>query len=316
MPTDGELGTSQPSSSPIPFFELTIPYLRQRNYTSQLGDLTPLTSTVKYASFLTSYTSDGLKINGLITKPAGQPPAGGWPAIVFIHGYIPPTQYRTQEKYVEYVNALASNGFVVFKIDLRGHGNSEGEASGAYYSSDYIIDTLNAYTALQSADFVDPNRIGLWGHSMAGNVIMRSVAVKPTIPAAVIWAGAVYSYQDFTQFGIQDNSYTPPGMTTQRQRRRQELFTTHGTFSPQSPFWFQVAPTNYLADFQTAIQIHHAQNDDVVKVEYSRNIAELLKQAGVSHEFFEYQSGGHNLTGSSFTTAMQRTVDFFKIHLR
>ena len=55
--------------------------------------------------------------NGLLTVPLGDVPAGGFPAIVFVHGYIPPEIYRTTERYVDYVDALARSGFVVFKID-------------------------------------------------------------------------------------------------------------------------------------------------------------------------------------------------------
>ena len=178
--------------TPAPFYELTIPYLRQRDYKSTLSKLNQISRNQNYTSYLTSYHSDGLKINGLLTIPNGpapQSPEGevGWPAIVFVHGYIPPHQYKTTEKYVAYVDYLAKNGYVVFKIDLRGHGQSEGNPGGAYYSSDYIIDTLNARAALQSSDFVNPNKIGLWGHSMAGNVVFRSFVAAQKIPAVVIW---------------------------------------------------------------------------------------------------------------------------------
>ncbi len=299
-----------------PFRELTIPFLRSREYSSQVGELTQVSTNQNYTSFTTNYTSDGLNINALLTQPTGQMPDGGWPAIVFIHGYIPPTQYRTQEKYVEYVDYLARNGFVVFKIDLRGHGQSDGEAGGAYYSSDYIIDTLNAYSALQTSSFVNPEKIGLWGHSMAGNVIMRSVAVKPEIPAAVVWGGAVFTYADFLEFGISDGSYMPPGNATERQRRRQKLFDTYGTFDLAHYFWSKVSPVIYLGEIKTAMQFQHAVNDNVVDVEYSRNIHELLLANGVSSELFEYSLGGHNITSPSFGTAMSRTVEFYKENLR
>src|SRR3989338_6441415 len=187
-----------------PFKELTIPYLRDREYKSTIGSLELVTQNANYTTYLTNYMSDGLKINGLLTKPTGNQPKEGWPAIIFIHGYIPPTQYVTLEKYVDHVDYLAKSGFVVFKIDLRGNGESEGEAGGAYYSSDYIIDVLNAVNALENSNFVKKNSIGLWGHSMAGNIVLRSIAVNTNISAAVIWAGAVYSYEDFQKYGLND----------------------------------------------------------------------------------------------------------------
>ncbi len=303
----------QPVPTPFEFQELTIPYLRNREYTSKLGELKQVSRTANYTSYLTSYDSDGLKVNGLLTVPNGEQPESGFPAVVFVHGYISPTLYRTTENYAAYVNYLANRGIMVFKIDLRGHDQSEGEANGAYYSSDYVIDVLNAYSTLQADARVNPNKIGLWGHSMAGNVLFRVLAVKQHIPKVVIWAGAVYTYQDFGEYGIDDNSYRPPDDDSPRRKRRQQLIDTYGEFNPDSWFWQQVPATNYLDGVSGDLQIHHAVNDDVVAVGYSRNLMSVLdeKGAGIQHELFEYQSGGHNISGAAFNQAMQRTVEFF-----
>jgi len=309
---------SQPvlTPTPLPFEEITIPYLRQQEYKSTLGDLEKVSENASYTSYLTSYTSNGLKINGLLTIPKGPPPEGGFPAIVFVHGYIAPSIYRTLERYVDHVDYLARNGFVVFKIDLRGHGSSEGSPGGGYFGSDYVTDALNARAALGASDFVDPKAIGFWGHSMAGNILMRSFAAKPDIPAVVIWAGAVYSYVDRDKYGINDNSYRPPGMSSGLQNRRQRLFEKYGSPSAESVFWQQVAPTNYLNDLKGALQIHHAIDDSVVNIGYSRDLIALLDETSVPHELWEYPSGGHNITGISFAQAMKRTVEFYKKYLK
>ena len=292
------------------FSDLTIPFLRQKEYLGKLGNLTFYSENPEYKSYLTDYSSDDLVINGLLTVPIGEKPESGWPAIIFVHGYIPPSLYKTTEKYVSYIDYLAKSGYVVFKIDLRGHGKSDGEAGGAYYSSDYIIDVLNAKNALENTDFVNPGKIGLWGHSMAGNVVFRSLAVR-SIPVVVIWAGAVYTYEDFSQFRISDASYQPPPEDSERRRKRDELFTSYGQFDPLSEFWKQVPATNYLDEINGAVQVHHAVDDNVVSIDYSRNLMSILDETNIPHELFEYPSGGHNLTGSSFTQAMQRSVDFF-----
>lgn len=306
---------TDPTPTPFPFQELTIPYLRGREYDSSLGEMQLLSKKQSYSEYLTSYDSDGFKVNGLLTIPNESSPQEGWPAIVFVHGYIPPSLYKTTEKYTAYVDSLAKNGFVVFKIDLRGHGDSEGEAGGAYYSSDYVIDTLNARSALQSLESIDSQNIGLWGHSMAGNVVFRSLVVAQDIPAAVIWAGAVYSYEDFQEFRISDNSYRPPTDTSNRKRKRDELFAEYGEFDSQSSFWKQVAPTNYLDGVQSALQIHHAINDSVVDIGYSKNLSLILDGTDIPHELFEYSNGGHNIEGASFSSAMERTIEFYKKNL-
>lgn len=303
------------SSNDFPFQELTIPYLRERKYTSTLGELKEYRTNSNYTSYLTSYDSDGLKINGLITIPNGDK-TKKHPAIVFVHGYIAPSIYKTTEKYVDYVDYLAKNGYVVFKIDLRGHGDSDGEAMGAYYSGDYIVDTINAYKALENAEFVDVNNIGLWGHSMAGNVTLRTFAVMPQIPAVAIWAGAGFTYTDLLEYRISDMSYRPPTQNTERAKRREELRKLYGDFDPNNEFWKKVTPSNYLTDLTGSLGLFHAVDDNVVSVEYSRNLKKLLDKVGVSNEYNEYQSGGHNISGNSFARAMEATVKFFDTNLK
>ena len=305
-----------PTSTPFPFRELTIPYLKERSYQSTFGEMEKIGENASYTSYVTSYSSDGLKINGLLTIPSSTPePVEGWPAVVFVHGYIPPQNYKTQVNYVSWTNYLAGRGFVVFKIDLRGHGASGGEPGGGYYSSDYVIDTLNAYSALQNADFVNKNSIGLWGHSMAGNVVFRALAAKPAIPAAIIWAGAGYTYSDLQDYQISDNSYQPPPPDSERAKKRTALREAYKDFSPDHWFWKQVPATNYLEGVKTAIQLNHAVDDNVVSIDYSRNLNTILNATQIPHELNEYPSGGHNLTGASFAQALNATAEFFKKHL-
>jgi dipeptidyl aminopeptidase/acylaminoacyl peptidase len=277
----------------------------------------PVSENESYTSSVATYRSDGLKINGLLTQPKGEMPKGGWPAIVFLHGYIPPKQYETVgQPYSAYVDYLARNGFVVFKPDYRGNGNSEGQPGGAYYSSDYVIDALNAYAALQNAKFVNPKKIGIWGHSMSGNVSLRAMAAKPDIPAVVIWSGAGYSYVDLTKYKISDASYVPSQTTASQSGKRGQLRKLYGNPDPSKLFWQQIAPTNYLKDLKGAIQLDQAVDDEAVNIGYSRDLANLLKKAKVKYEFDEYPSGGHNISGENFTVAMENTVAFFKKYLQ
>src|SRR3990172_8483944 len=103
-----------------------------------------LDSGSNYKRYIASYKSEGLKIYGLLTIPSGPVPRSpegevGWPVIIFNHGYISPSVYRTTEKYVAYQDAFARAGYITFKSDYRGHGNSEGDPSGAYGSNTYTI---------------------------------------------------------------------------------------------------------------------------------------------------------------------------------
>ncbi|MGH2606069.1 MAG: peptidase, partial [Anaerolineales bacterium] len=90
--------TETPSASPSPsvtsspsptatLHPLTIESMRQREYPgSEITIEETLTSGANYARYIASYRSDGLKIYALLTVPYGQPPAAGWPVIIFNHG--------------------------------------------------------------------------------------------------------------------------------------------------------------------------------------------------------------------------------------
>jgi len=312
--------TPDAGATPLPYAvgnELTVAAVQDYVKTLQGSDIIieqALENGANYARYIASYLSDGFKIYGLLTIPFGDVPDGGFKAIVFNHGYIPPHLYVTTERYLAYVDTLALNGFVVFKIDLRGHGDSEGEARGSYFSPNYTIDAVAALRSLQKMAIIDPDGIGIWGHSMGGNLALRAMLVEPAFKAGVIWAGAVYSYTDFEQYAITDNSFVPqPNLSPFS--RRDEIFQTFGRPNAAEPYWQAVSLTNHLDLLHSPLQIHHATNDDVVNIGYSRDLAAVLQSAGKSYEYYEYDSGGHNIGSPAFETAMQRTVAFFLTHL-
>jgi dipeptidyl aminopeptidase/acylaminoacyl peptidase len=297
--------------------DLTIAALRARVITG--SDITfeqTLANGPNYSRYIASYISEGNKIYGLLTVPFGDVPPGGFKAIVFNHGYIPPDIYHTTERYVAYVNTLASHGFVVFKIDMRGNGNSEGEASGSYFSPVYTIDAIAALKSLQKLDFVDPHGIGMWGHSMAGNLVLRAMLIEPDIKAGVIWAGAVYSYDDFVTYGISDPS-RPPATSEQSpsRRRGRELIETYGQPNTDVPYWKAVSLTENIQYLHSPLQIHHAVNDSVVNIGYSLDLTRVLAENNKVYEFYEYEGGGHDIDSPYFEEAMLRTIVFFQKYL-
>jgi dipeptidyl aminopeptidase/acylaminoacyl peptidase len=302
--------------------DITIKYLRDLEITgSEITFEQELPPTSNYRQYLASYISEGDKIYGLLTIPFQDPPEGGFKAIVFNHGYIPPAAYRTTERYTAYVDYLARNGLVVFKIDYRGHGQSQGDPTGSYFSPGYTIDAIAALKSLQTIDSIDPQGIGMWGHSMAGNLVLRAMLIEPDVKAGVIWAGAVYSYDDFVKYGINDNTYRPPDTSGNQgasagRRRSREIFDTYGRPDTHSDYWKAVSLTENIEFLNRPLQLHHAQDDPVVNIGYSYDLAAVLQENGVEYEFYTYEGGGHNLVSPYFEQAMRRTVEFFRKNLR
>ena len=209
---------------------------------------------------------------------------------------------------------------MVFKIDYRGHGQSEGQPSGTYFSPAYTIDAITALKSLQQMDIIDPQGIGMWGHSMAGNLVLRAMLVEPDIQAGVIWAGAVYSYDDFTKYRITDNTYQPPAtpqteQTPDPRRGTRSIIDTYGLPDLQVDYWKRVSLTENIAYLESPLQLHHAQDDDVVNIGYSIDLAAVLEDNAKQYEFHSYEGGGHNLVSPYFNQAIIRTVEFFRDNL-
>lgn len=267
-----------------------------------------------YDRYLTSYQSDGNKIYALLTVPNGPKPDGGWPVIVFNHGFIQPVEYRTTERYLAYTDAFSRNEYIVFKSDYRGHGDSEGEARGGYGSNDYTIDVLNAVSSIKKYRDTDPNRIGMWGHSMGGFITLRSMVTRSDIRAGSIWGGVVASYPDLLQ-RWRRNRPTPPSTSGLSRGWRQLLVQTYGDPSSNPQFWNSISANSYLKDISGPVQIHHGTSDASVPVEFSEKLETQLKDAGKQVELYTYEGDDHNISGN-LGLALQRSVDFFDKYLK
>ncbi|MBI3984532.1 MAG: alpha/beta fold hydrolase [Candidatus Levybacteria bacterium] len=296
-------------------YSLSIEALRKGNYPgSEFVIEEALTPGSNYSRYLVSYFSEGLKIYALLTVPNGTPPEGGFPAIVFNHGYIPPSEYRTTERYIAYTDAFSSNGYVLLRPDYRGHGNSEGNPTGAYGSNGYTIDVLNALSSLRKYPSVNTQKIGMWGHSMGGFITLRAMVVDKDIKAGVIWAGVVASYQDlFERWRKRFIPSTTP--STRGGSWRQALSQQFGSPSQNPTFWNSLSANSYLTDISGPIQLHHGTADTSVPVEFSEKLEKQMQAAGKAVELYTYPGDDHNLS-SNFSLAANRSVEFFDKYLK
>ena len=300
-------------SAPAQRHPLMIEVMRNRRYPgSEITIEQTLAAGSNYNRYIASYRSEGLKIYALLTIPRGARPASGWPVIVFNHGYIPPEQYRTTERYVAYVDYFARAGYIVFRPDYRGHGSSEGVATGGYGTPDYTVDVLNAVSSLKRYPGVDRERIGMWGHSMGGHITLRAMVTTDDIRAGVIWGGVVASYEDMMYNWRRPVPVTVP----QRARRwRQDLIERFGTPQQNAAFWNSISPISYVADASGPIQLHHGTQDESVPLEFSASLYAALQEAGVPSAFYQYAGDNHNIS-ANFRVAMQRSLAFFDQYVK
>jgi dipeptidyl aminopeptidase/acylaminoacyl peptidase len=306
--------TPPPTATPVPH-PMSIIALRNGEYPgSEITIVRELERGANYRRYYAYYLSEGLKIYALLTIPNGEPPEGGFPAIVFNHGYIPPNVYKTTERYIAYVDQLARSGYVVFRIDYRGHDQSEGDATGAYGHPGYQADVMNAVSSLQTLPEVNPEKIGMWGHSMGGYLTLRAMVISGEVKASVIWAGVVASYTDLLYNWRRTGSFTP-SPSSRGVGWRTGWIEQFGTPEQNPVFWDSVSATSYLTDLSGPLQLHHGTNDEDVPVAFSIRLAELARAQGQIADLYTYDGDNHNIS-KYFSTAMKRTIEFYDSYLK
>jgi uncharacterized protein len=270
-----------------------------------------------YNRYIVSYQSDGLKLYGLLTVPTGVKPAEGWPVILLNHGYIPPDEYSTDRSYAEIVAPLAAAGYIVFKPDYRGHDNSPGIPYQVYVSPAYVTDSLNALASIEKYKDANPSKIGVWGHSMGGNVTLHELVLTHDFKAAVIMAGVVGSYSailDWWKVRVATGVLTTQN-DLQTEQLLQQMVALHGTPQTNPGYWDAIDPTFFISAVQTPVQIQVGSADVEVPQRFSQDLAAQLQNAGKSVAYHLYPGADHNLSPDT-SAAMAEAVAFFNQYLK
>lgn len=316
-PPPTETPVPLPTATSVPLHPLQIEAMRAIEYPgSDIVIESVLDPGVNYNRYYVSYLSEGLKIYALMTVPHGEKPATGWPVIIFNHGFIPPDVYRTTERYVAYVDLIARSGYIVLRSDYRGHDRSEGEPTGAYGHPGYTVDVLNAVASMKRYPDADPNRIGMWGHSMGGYITLRSMVISKDIKAGVIWAGVVASYPDMlTGWRRGSSASGQPTSTPNPRSWRFQLANQYGSPEENPEFWRSISANSYVHEISGPLQLHHGTLDEDVPLEFSELLFYDMINANQYVELYKYEGDNHNIS-NYFSTAMQRTIEFFDRYVK
>lgn len=261
-----------------------------------------------YRQLIVSYPSGDLTIQAYLTIPKGEAPVDGWSVVIFNRGHVDKEAYQVDRQYLRYIDYLAQAGFVVFKSDYRGIGQSEGDPV-SLTSADNAIDVLHGILALKKwAEDQDMmlGQMGIWGHSMGAMVALECMIADPELKAGVLWCGFTIPFAKAVLRWSEHHR-----MSSQAEH----LFERYGKPEDNPQLWQEISPVSHLASLGGPIELHHGMKDDKIPYQDSVELDAELKKVGKDGGLYLYENGDHNLSGDDLPVGMDRAAAFFKRQL-
>lgn len=318
-----DIDNTKSASSASP---LSIASLQQRTFQSKLTFEKPLVGTEQYKADLWSYPSDSLKIYALINTPSSIKPDDGYPILIFGHGFHPePKKYGVSTKtgqdwrpgdyYRGIPEAYAEKGYVAITPDYRGHNVSEGfgYTKTSYLASTYYaIDVLHLIAALPDLKDVNLDEVYYIGHSMGGDVGLKTLLATEKIKAASLWAPvAASTYEQALYYG---KFYDENGERTDTEKMT-DYISKLDTVIENLGFEYDIDsgdPIHFINDLKTPLIIHHAREETSVPYIWSESLAAKLYKYQKPFEFYAYDGKNHLFQGVNREKAVERDILFFK----
>jgi predicted acyl esterase len=123
---------------------------------------------------------DGVSLASSLYIPPGAPPAGGFPAVLVLHG-LGGNRGTVNDVAEQY---LAPQGYAVLTVDARGHGESGGQST--LVGSRELADYAASLAWLRSRPAVSDTRIGALGFSLGGGSVWKLLTAPGAGLAAAV----------------------------------------------------------------------------------------------------------------------------------
>lgn len=241
-------------------------------------------------------TSEGVKLNGWMVKPADFSPSKRYPVIMFQYGGPGSQQVLNNwnigaagqgailEQY------MAQQGYIVACVDNRGTGGRGAEFEKCTYlrlGEKEAFDQVEAALWLGQQPYVDKDRIGMWGWSYGGwNTLMSMSEGRPVFCAGVAVAPP-------TCWRYYDSVYTERYMRTPKENKSG---------------YDEVNPIARAAKLHGALLICHGLADDNVHFQNTAEYTEALIQADKDFKENIYVNRNHGISGGNTRNHLYRQI--------
>lgn len=223
---------------------------------------------------------DGLEIPGFYALPATPKPAGGYPAVVWVHGG-PSSQ--TRANFRADIQLLLDQGFAVLMPNIRGstgYGRAYMEADEVALRPKCLDDLAAGRAWLASQPEIDAARIGIMGQSYGGWVVLAAVTLQPEL-----WKVAVdyYGIADFVTLLERTGPW-----------RRDHRAREYGFPGVDDALFDAISPIRHVDKVSAPLLVLHGDRDPRVPMHESDSFVEAmeLRQKKVKYERFTYAGHG------------------------
>jgi dipeptidyl aminopeptidase/acylaminoacyl peptidase len=124
---------------------------------------------------------DGLQVPFLLYRPQGEAPAGGFPAMIIVHGGPEAQWTPTFRADIQY---MLARGIMVVAPNVRGstgYGRPYHQLDDVGLRMDSVADLKAVRLALGARDDVDDSRIGVFGRSYGGFMVLAALTEYPEL---------------------------------------------------------------------------------------------------------------------------------------
>lgn len=140
-----------------------------------------------------TYYSEGHVIVADLYTPDNFDDSKKHPAILQCQGF---TGIRDMVQ-PEFAKFFTNAGYVSLAIDYRGWGDSGGER-GRMAPLEQVDDVRNGLTFLETLEFVDPDRLAVFGASFGALIAPYAAAIDSRVKVNLGWVGVAHGYEAVT----------------------------------------------------------------------------------------------------------------------
>ena len=253
-----------------------------------------------FTSFVFTYLSDGKTISGMANIPKGN---NKFPVIILLRGWADREYYHVGLGTERSANFLAEHGFLTLAPDFLGYGYSDWEDKDILLARFYRpVEVLNLIAALSNLPSADSSRIGLWGHSNGGQIVLSILEITGKNYPVSLWAPVSLGFPEnvFVYLGTQEE------VGNMVKDKVEEFLQTH------DPRKYSIS--EYMNRIKSPFIIHQATADELIKTQWTRDLVARLRNQGLSVDFYLYSKENHNFNRYKETGEVlrKRDLEFFR----